>query len=91
MYLRDSGFDWLLCVYAGIPSDHSTGDRPVVYSLSPIYNQFRHRTGSMDSATTSLYHDEWKRMVAELDGDRLQIVGIDAPVRIFITLHRSSV
>jgi lysophospholipase L1-like esterase len=32
----------------------------------------------MDSATTSLYHDEWVRMVSELDGDGLQVIGIDA-------------
>ena len=63
---------------AGFDPNNSTGSRPVVYSLSPIYNQFRHRLGNMDSDTTSLYHDEWKRMVSELDGDGLQVIGIDA-------------
>jgi hypothetical protein len=63
---------------AGISPGNSTAQRPVVYSLSPIYNQFRHRTGNMDSATTSLYHDEWILMVSELDGDGLKVIGIDA-------------
>ncbi len=63
---------------AGIDPNNSTGPRPVVYSLSPIYNQFRHRSGNMDSATTALYHDEWQRMVSELDGDGLEVIGIDA-------------
>jgi lysophospholipase L1-like esterase len=63
---------------AGNNPDNLMGGRPVVYSLSPIYNQFKHRTGSMNSATTSLYHDEWVRMVSELDGDGLQVIGIDA-------------
>jgi hypothetical protein len=63
---------------AGINPDNSTGHQPLVLSLSPVYNQFRHRLGNMDSATTSLYHDEWKQMVLELEGDGLQVIGIDA-------------
>ncbi len=63
---------------AGIKADSSSTAGPVVYSLSPIYNSFRHRIGYMNNATTSIYRDEWAQMVSELDDDGLQVIGLDA-------------
>ena len=63
---------------AGIKAASSSTDSPVVYSLSPIYNSFRYRTGYMNNATTSIYRNEWAQMVSELDDDGLQVIGLDA-------------
>ncbi len=51
---------------------------PVVYSLPTLYNAPAEQKGYMDAATTDLYHASWIAMVAELTGDGLNIVPIDA-------------
>jgi hypothetical protein len=56
---------------------NATASGPVVYSLSTVPNSFRNRSENMGISTTSLYHDAWVQMVAELDGDGLQVVGLD--------------
>jgi hypothetical protein len=55
-------------------------ETPVVYSLSPIYNAPAEQTGKMDAPTTDLYHATWLAMVAELTGDGLNIIPIDATI-----------
>ena len=56
-------------------------ETPVVYSLSPIYNApAEQQTGNMDAPTTDLYHAVWLAMVAELIGDGLNIVPVDATI-----------
>ena len=56
-------------------------ETPVVYSLSPIYNApAEQQTGNMDAPTTDLYHAAWLAMVAELTGDGLNIIPIDATI-----------
>jgi hypothetical protein len=49
-----------------------------VYSLSPIYNAPAEQTGTLDAPTTELYHAAWLAMVAELTGDGLHVIPIDA-------------
>jgi hypothetical protein len=56
------------------------GETPVVYSLSTIYNAPGEQTGNMDAPTTDLYHAAWLAMVAELTGDGLNIIPIDATI-----------
>ena len=51
---------------------------PVVYSLSTLYNAPAEQTGNMDAPTTELYHAAWLAMVAELTGDGLNIIPVDA-------------
>ena len=52
---------------------------PVVYSLPTLYNAPAEQKGYMDAATTDLLcHTAWLAMVAELTGDGLNIVPIDA-------------
>jgi hypothetical protein len=53
---------------------------PAVYSLSPIYNARAEQRGNMDAPTTELYHATWLAMVAELTGDGLDIIPIDATI-----------
>jgi hypothetical protein len=53
-------------------------EAPVVYSLSTIYNAPAEQTGTMDVPTTELYHAAWLAMVAELTGDGLNIIPVDA-------------
>jgi hypothetical protein len=53
---------------------------PVVYSLSPLYNAPAEQTGNLDAATTQLYHTAWLAMVAELTGDGLNIIPVDATI-----------
>ena len=53
---------------------------PVVYSLSPLYNAPAEQTGNLDAATTELYHTAWLAMVAELKGDGLNVIPIDATI-----------
>ena len=53
---------------------------PVVYSLSPIYNVPGGQAGNMDAPTTDLYHATWLAMVAELTGDGLNIIPINATI-----------
>lgn len=60
--------------YAATP----TASSAQVYSLSPIYNAPAQQTGYMDAPTTDLYHTAWTSMVAELKGDGLSIIPIDA-------------
>jgi hypothetical protein len=55
-------------------------ETPVVYSLSTIYNAPAEQTGNMDAPTTDLYHAVWLAMVAELTGDGLNIIPIDATI-----------
>jgi hypothetical protein len=55
-----------------------TMETPVVYSLSNIYNAPAEQTGNMDQPTTELYHAVWLAMVAELTGDGLNIIPVDA-------------
>jgi hypothetical protein len=55
-------------------------ETPVVYSLSTIYNAPAEQTGNMDAPTTDLYHTAWLAMVAELTGDGLNIIPIDATI-----------
>ena len=55
-------------------------ETPVVYSLSPIYNAPAEQTGNLDASTTDLYHAAWLAMVAELTGDGLNIIPIDATI-----------
>jgi hypothetical protein len=51
---------------------------PVVYSLSPIYDAPAEQTGNLDAPTTNFYHTVWLAMVAELTGDGLNIIPVDA-------------
>jgi hypothetical protein len=53
-------------------------ETPVVYSMSTMYNAPAEQTGNMDAPTTDLYHKAWLAMVAELTGDGLNIIPIDA-------------
>jgi hypothetical protein len=53
---------------------------PAVYSLSPIYNGPGEQKGNMDAPTTALYHATWVAMVAELKGDGLNIIPVDATI-----------
>jgi hypothetical protein len=53
---------------------------PAVYSLSPIYNAPAGQKGNLDAATTDLYHATWQAMVAELTGDGLHIIPVDATI-----------
>ena len=55
-------------------------ETPVVYSLSTIYNAPAEQTGNMDAPTTDLYHAAWLAMVAELTGDGLNIIPVDATI-----------
>jgi hypothetical protein len=55
-------------------------ETPVVYSLSTIYNAPAEQTGNMDAPTTELYHAAWLAMVAELTGDGLNIIPVDATI-----------
>ena len=63
---------------AAVGSDEATADGPFVYSLSPIKNAPAQATGNMADSVTSTYYDLWKQELAELRGDGLQIVGLDA-------------
>jgi hypothetical protein len=63
---------------AGVASGSSTVDRPLVYSLSNLFNSFRMSSGTMTRAVTLIYYDQWKQMVSELSGDGLRVIGIDA-------------
>lgn len=55
-------------------------ETPVVYSLSPLYNAPAEQTGNMDAPTTDFYHTTWLAMVAELTGDGLNVIPIDATI-----------
>lgn len=70
--------DCMVFFAAGVNPDNSTANGPFVYSLSPIYNAPAEQTGYMSSGTTSIYYDEWRRIISELDGDGLQVIGLDA-------------
>lgn len=55
-------------------------ETPVVYSLSPLYNAPAEQTGNMDARTTDLYHTTWLAMIAELTGDGLNVIPVDATI-----------
>lgn len=63
---------------AGVGTDNSTANGPIVYSLSPVNNADAQANGNFTFAVTQLYLDEWHRIVSELSGDGLQVIGLDA-------------
>lgn len=63
---------------AGVGTDNSTANGPIVYSLSPVNNADAQATGFFSFPVTQLYLNEWHRIVSELSGDGLQIIGLDA-------------
>jgi hypothetical protein len=63
---------------------------PVVYSLSTMYNSPAEQTGNLDAPTTDFYHAAWLAMVAELTGDGLNIIPIDATLPAVYNAARQS-
>jgi len=67
----------LIFFAAGVGSDNSTANGPFVYSLSPVNNSTVQQAGFFFGTVTSTYDYEWARMLAEFNGDGLQVIGLD--------------